>query len=136
MSALKAATLPFPVVVINRDVNKFNMLGLPRISDEQHFARALSSDAPLTYIAARSGRMEYQGEDGMGAMNAESVMVRVLAHDDFAPVQSDVRAACALNSTLRCAVERLQRFYPEIHARHAADLPRVAMAQKMRFIHG
>lgn len=140
MSALQAKVLPFDAAANSnatpRDGNKFNILGLPRISDKEHLDRAKKFAAPLRYVAERAGRMEYQGEDGMGALNAEEVMLNVLLQDGFTPDKDDARAAFTMNSTLRCAVERLHRFYPETYARIADDLPRVVQGAGARLIHG
>lgn len=133
MSALQAKVLPFDTAANNNNANPtngvaLNILGLPRISDDEHFRRAMRSDAPLSYVAARAGRMEFGGEDGMGALNAEAVMVNILRLDGFTADAGDAQKANAMNGTLRCAVERLNRFYPEDYARQLDHLPRIRVS--------
>lgn len=63
---------------VRLDPDKFNMVGLPRISDYEHMSRALESHNPHQYIADRSGTMNFAGEDGTGVLNAIGMHVALL----------------------------------------------------------
>ncbi len=63
---------------VRLDPDKFNMVGLPRISDYEHMRRALESDNPHQYIADRSGTMNFKGEDGTGVLNAIGMHVALI----------------------------------------------------------
>lgn len=137
MSAIPAAAPLFDAAANNNQpapgkTVATNILGLARISDDEHFARAMQSGTPLSYVAPRAGRMEYAGEDAMGAMNAESVMIRILSQPDYRPDAADVAQAHRINNTLRCAVEHMQRFYPDEYKRIAADLPKMYQGARRR----
>ena len=137
MSALQARVLPFEAAAKDRDPSRFNMQGLPRISDEEHMRRAMLTDAPISYIAARAGRMVYDGEDGMGSINAEGVMICILTSEGYAPSFDDVNSAYRQNGVVRGAIAHVQRFYPEIHARLAPALPDMRLDKPdMRLQHG
>ena len=70
----------FPEASESRDPDKFNMFGLPRISGQKHLRRAIKSGNPHQYISERAGRMEYDGEDGLGFFDAVNLHVKVITN--------------------------------------------------------
>ncbi|HPD83227.1 MAG: hypothetical protein R3D88_00705 [Alphaproteobacteria bacterium] len=83
----------FPEASQSRDPDKFNMLGLPRISDAEHFKRAVEGGQPHSYIAARASRMEYHGEEGLGFFNAVDLHLKVIKSQKLIVSSDDIRKA-------------------------------------------
>lgn len=88
----------FPEAVSNRDPDKFNIRGLPRISDAEHYKRALDSGRPHSYISARAGHIEYQDEDGLGFFNAVDLHVKIMMADTLIVPTGDINQSLRHNS--------------------------------------
>ena len=94
----------------SRNSERFNMLGLPRISDDEHYRRALESGQPHSYIALRAGRMQYEGEDGLGFFNAARLHLQVMSRVNYDLDEGDITFARAQNPSFEAAVEMLKRY--------------------------
>ena len=68
-----------PNLKIAVDNANMNAAGVVRISDEEHLRRALNTDTPHHYIAERAGRMVFDGQDGIGYFNAETLHKRIIS---------------------------------------------------------
>ena len=71
-----AQKLPEPKT--SRNADQFNMLGLLRISDEEHFRRAVFDANPHTYLMDSMGMENKRGEDGLGFFNAVDLHVTLI----------------------------------------------------------
>lgn len=89
------------------DPDKFNICGLDRIADQEHLKRALATDAPHTYIASRAGRMEFEGKDGLGFMNAVVLHKKILATQGYNPRNPDILEATKKSPSMTSALEEL-----------------------------
>ena len=65
-----------------RNSDKFNMIGLLRISDEQHFLRALETAHPHTYLVESMGMKNSRGEDGLGWYNAIDLHLALITNGE------------------------------------------------------
>lgn len=99
-----------------RNTGAFNMLGLPRISDNEHFDRARASGMPHSYIAVRAGRMGYDGKDGIGFFNAAELHARVMCERDYDLNEADIAFARSKSPSFQAGVERLARTEAQLHS--------------------
>ncbi|MCI5060713.1 MAG: hypothetical protein MRY79_06550 [Alphaproteobacteria bacterium] len=60
-----------------------DFMGLERIAEEEHLKRALASEEPHAYIAARAGQREYEGEPGIGFCNASRLHADVILDGNY-----------------------------------------------------
>jgi hypothetical protein len=100
---------------LERNTVRFNMLGLPRISDDEHFERAIASGFPHSYLCLRAGRMQYQGEDGIGFVNAAVLHARVMCRSDYDLNEEDIEYARSKSPSFQAGVERLAWMGPDTY---------------------
>ncbi len=109
-------------IVVNDGVER-NAAGLPRLTDDEHFRRAIASDTPHSYISARAGRIAYEGEEGIGALNAETLHIRLLRQPGYMPDIMDIDRADKMNASMRGAIMMLARLHRDDFKRVEATLP-------------
>jgi len=104
------ALVQFPNAVEDLDHDKFNMDGLPRISDNKHYERALETGSPHTYISKRAGLMSFDGEDGIGFINAVQIHKRIFEQNGFELKDPDIAEAQKHSPSIRTTLEELGFF--------------------------
>lgn len=78
------------------ELDWFEKLQLPTLTDEQHLKRAIDSGRPHSYIAERAGMLSFEdGFRGLGMVNAESLHLRLMKNAEIEPSQADITEAQA-----------------------------------------
>lgn len=132
MSAMKPGAASGSAIIIGLSLNRavFNTAGLPSLSDDDHFTRAMASGQPHTYLAQRAGRMSYKGEEGLGFFNAERLHIRLFRQNGQANDMSDISEATRLSPSFKGAVQWIQRNDTAIYMRLANMMPHLDAGSK------